>query len=114
VEGEREAYCWCWLTRIGVTTAAATTAAAAMKKIQILFQFAMLGRRVCSRKEEFVVQRENSIQLLRSPYPLYRDRKGMKHAHGDKLLPEDSRSFSRTSIETTHLESGSSITLCHS
>jgi len=44
----RGAYCWCWSTRMGVTTATARMAAATMRNVQILFQLAMLGSGVCS------------------------------------------------------------------
>jgi len=67
VEGEGEAYCWCRMSRRGVTTAAAITAAATVRKKQILFQFAMLGRRVASCKEILAVYGEDLVQLLGWP-----------------------------------------------
>lgn len=65
-EGEGETYCWFRMTRMGVTTAAATTAAAAMKKIQILVQFAMLGYCMLLEKR-LAVYGEDLIQLLAWP-----------------------------------------------
>lgn len=43
------------MTRIGVTTATAITAPAAVTMMQILFRFAILSPRVCYLKERFAM-----------------------------------------------------------